>query len=136
MIREIINDEAFLAQPSQAATAADLPVAQDLMDTLAANAERCVGLAANMIGVQKCIIVVDDEGMQRVLFNPEIIKAGEPFETQEACLSLEGTRPTRRYKTIKVRYQNSDFAVRLKTFKGFTAQIIQHEIDHCNGIII
>ncbi len=76
MIREIINDEAFLAQPSQAATAADLPVAQDLMDTLAANAERCVGLAANMIGVQKCIIVVDDEGMQRVLFNPEIIKAG------------------------------------------------------------
>ena len=136
MICEIVKDESFLRQPSAEATPADRQVAQDLRDTLTANAERCVGLAANMIGVQKRVIVVEDGGAHLVLFNPEIIKASEPFQTEEACLSLEGSRPTKRYRSIKVRYQNSDFQMRLKTFKGWTAQIIQHEIDHCNGIII
>lgn len=136
MIQPIIKDENFLRLPSVLATIADLQVAQDLLDTLAANADRCVGLAANMIGVSKRIIVADDEGTQIVLFNPEIIKSSESFNTEEACLSLEGTRPCKRYKSIKVQYQNSDFQTRLKTFKGFTAQIIQHEIDHLSGIII
>lgn len=136
MIQEIVKDELFLRLPSEPATTADLHVAQDLLDTLAANAERCVGLAANMIGVQKRIIVVDDEGTALVFFNPEILKASEPFQTEEGCLSLEGTRPTKRYQSIKVRYQNENFQERIKTYKGWTAQIIQHEIDHCNGILI
>ena len=136
MIREIVRDETFLCQPSTPATAEDLPVAQDLLDTLAANADRCVGLAANMIGVSKRIIVADDAGTYLVLFNPEIMKASEPFQAEEACLSLEGTRSVKRYKSIKVRYQNREFQVRVKTFKGWIAQIIQHEIDHCNGSII
>ncbi|MFV0352371.1 MAG: peptide deformylase [Oscillospiraceae bacterium] len=136
MIKEIMKDEAFLSQPSTPATAEDLPVAQDLLDTLAANKERCVGMAANMIGAAKQIIAVDDNGSYLLLFNPQIIKHSEAFEAEEACLSLEGTRKTKRYKSIKVHYQNSDFKERLKTFKGWTAQIIQHEIDHCNGIII
>ncbi|MEG2660517.1 MAG: peptide deformylase [Oscillospiraceae bacterium] len=136
MICEIIKDEDFLRQPSTPATAKDLSLAQDLLDTLSANADRCVGLAANMIGVSKRIIVVDDEGTPLVLINPEIIKSSEPFQAEEACLSLTGTRPTKRYKSIKVQYQNTNLQTRLKSFKGFTAQIIQHEIDHCNGIII
>lgn len=136
MIREIIRDEPFLTQPSEEATAADLQVGQDLLDTLAANAERCVGLAANMIGVRKRVIAVDDGGSYLLLFNPEIIKCSEPFETEEACLSLTGMRKTKRYRSIKVRYHNRDFQVRLNTFRGWTAQIIQHEIDHCAGIII
>ncbi len=136
MIRDIVKDENFLCQPSGLATPDDLPVAQDLLDTLAANAQRCVGLAANMIGVQKRIIAVEDESGPIVLLNPEIIKASGAFQTEEACLSLDGNRPTKRYKSIKVRYQNTQFQVRLKTFKGWTAQIIQHEIDHCNGILI
>lgn len=136
MVKEIIKDEAFLSQVSQAATTEDLPVAQDLLDTLTANAHRCVGLAANMIGVLRRVIVVDNEGEYLILFNPEMIKSSEPFYTQEACLSLQGMRPTKRYRSIKVQYQNSSFQTRIKTFKGFTAQIIQHEIDHCNGIII
>ncbi len=136
MICEIVQDEDFLRKPSSAATPEDLAVARNLLDTLTANAERCVGLAANMIGIHKRIIVVDDQGEQLVMFNPEIIRASEPFQAEEACLSLKGTRQTKRYHSIKVRYQNSDFQVRLKTFKGWTAQIIQHEIDHCNGIII
>lgn len=136
MIKPIIKDEFFLRQPSDTATPADLPTAQDLLDTLAANAAHCVGLAANMIGVSKRIIVVDDGGKALLLLNPTIIKSAEPFETEESCLSLTGTRKTKRYKSIKVQYQTTDFQIRLKTFKGFTAQIVQHEIDHCNGIII
>lgn len=136
MIQTIVRDEDFLRQPSQPATSDDLQTAQDLLDTLAANAERCVGLAANMIGVQKRIIVVDNEGTPLVMFNPEIIKSREPFQAEEACLSLEGARPAKRFRVIKVRYQNSGFQVRIKTFQGWTAQIIQHEIDHCNGILI
>ena len=136
MIQPIMKDEAFLSQPSQEATAEDLPVAQDLLDTLMANAEHCVGMAANMIGVSKRIIAVDADGTYLVLFNPEIVKSSEPYPAEEGCLSLEGRRKAKRYRSIKVRYQNEAFQVRFKTFQGWTAQIIQHEIDHCNGILI
>lgn len=136
MVRDIVRDEAFLSKPSGPASAEDLPVAQDLLDTLNANRERCVGMAANMIGVSRQIIVVDDEGTPLLLFNPQIIRHSGAFEAEEACLSLKGTRKTKRYQSIKVQYQNSSFQQRIKTFKGWTAQIIQHEIDHCNGIII
>lgn len=136
MICEIVKDENFLRLPSEEATPADLQTAQDLLDTLAAHSHGCVGLAANMIGVSKRIIVVDDQGTPLVLFNPEIIKVSDPYHTEESCLSLEGTRTAKRYKSIKLRYNNIDFQVRIKTFKGWTAHIIQHEIDHCNGIII
>ncbi len=136
MIKEIVKDEAFLAQKSTPATEADLYIATDLLDTLEANKEGCVGLAANMIGELKNIIVVDDEGEYLVMINPKIIKRTEPFDAREACLSLVGTRPTKRYKSIKVEYQNEKMQKRIKSYKGFTAQIIQHEIDHCEGIII
>lgn len=136
MVQMIVKDEDFLRIPSELATKEDLAIAQDLLDTLAANADRCVGLAANMIGVSKQVIVVNDEGTPLVLFNPELIKCSGPYAAEEACLSLTGTRKTKRYQSIKVRYQNSDFQVRLKTFHGWTAQIIQHEMDHCKGILI
>ena len=136
MIREIMRDETFLAQKAEPATRSDLPVAQDLLDTLEANKERCVGMAANMIGVNKRIIVFDNEGTYMVMFNPEIIKQSGPFQAEEGCLSLEGTRPAKRWQSIKVRYQNEKFQERFKTFTGWTAQIIQHEVDHCEGIII
>ena len=136
MIREIMRDETFLAQKAAPATLEDLPVGQDLLDTLAANKERCVGMAANMIGVNKRIIVFDNEGTTMVMFNPEIIKQSGPYRAEEGCLSLEGTRPAKRWQSIKVRYQNEKFQERFKTFTGWTAQIIQHEVDHCEGIII
>ncbi|MCI8442151.1 MAG: peptide deformylase [Provencibacterium sp.] len=136
MIREIVKDEAFLAQKSDPATEEDLPAARDLLDTLAANRERCVGMAANMIGVRKRIIVFEQEGNFQLLFNPEIVKKSGPYPAQEACLSLAGVRAARRYRSIKVRYQNERFRLRFKTFTGFVAQIIQHEIDHCEGILI
>ena len=136
MVRPIMKDEAFLAIPSEPATKEDLQVAQDLLDTLTAHAEGCVGMAANMIGVSKRIIVFDNEGTYMVMFNPEIVKASDRYETEEGCLSLVGRRTTKRYKSIKVKYQNADFQTRFKTYTGWTAQIIQHEIDHCNGIII
>lgn len=136
MIQEIMRDTAFLAQKAEPATPADLPVAQDLLDTLAAHKDGCVGMAANMIGVNKRIIAFDDEDSYMVMFNPEIIKKSEPYETEEGCLSLTGTRKTRRWKSIKVQYQNEKFQTRFKTFTGWTAQIIQHEIDHCEGIVI
>ena len=136
MIREIMKDEAFLAQKAEQATPEDLPVAQDLLDTLTANKERCVGMAANMIGFNKRIIVFDNEGTYTVMFNPEIIKRSGPYQAEKECLSLDGTRPTKRWRSIKVRYQNEKFQERFKTFTGWTAQIIQHEIDHCEGIII
>ena len=136
MIREICKDETFLAQKAEPAVPADLAVAQDLRDTLAAHREGCVGMAANMIGVCKRIIAFDNEGTYLVMFNPEIIKKSGPYQAEEGCLSLTGTRPARRWKTIKVRWQNGKFQERLKTFTGWTAQIIQHEIDHCEGIII
>ena len=136
MIKEIMRDETFLSQKAEPATPEDLPVAQDLLDTLEANKKRCVGMAANMIGVNKRIIVFDNEGTYMVMFNPEIIKQSESYQTEEGCLSLEGTRPAKRWQSIKVRYQNEKFQERFKTFTGWTAQIIQHEVDHCEGIII
>ena len=136
MIREIMRNEAFLAQKAEMATTDDLPVAQDLLDTLEANKERCVGMAANMIGVNKRIIVLDNEGTYMVMFNPEIIRRSGPYQAEEGCLSLDGTRPVKRWQSIKVRYQNETFQERFKTFTGWTAQIIQHEVDHCEGIII
>lgn len=136
MVKEIMKDPIFLSLKSSPATIEDLPVAQDLLDTLAAHRDGCVGMAANMIGVRKCIIIFDNDGTDMVMFNPEIVKCSEPYQTEEGCLSLSGIRQTKRYRSIKVRYQNADFAVRIKTFTGWTAQIIQHEIDHCNGILI
>ncbi len=136
MIREIMRDEAFLSRKAELATLEDLPVAEDLLDTLDANKERCVGMAANMIGVNKRIIVFDNEGTYMVMFNPGLIKRSGPYQAEEGCLSLEGTRPAKRWQSIKVRYQNEEFQERFKTFTGWTAQIIQHEVDHCEGIII
>ena len=131
-----MKDPIFLAQKSAPATVMDLPVAQDLRDTLAAHRDGCVGMAANMIGVAKRIIIFDDSGSATVMFNPEIVKCSGPYEAEEGCLSLPGTRKAKRYHSIKVQYQNEKFETRLKTYSGFTAQIIQHEIDHCNGVLI
>ena len=136
MIREICRDETFLAQKAEPAAPADLTVAQDLRDTLAAHREGCVGMAANMIGVNKRMIIFDNEGEYQVMFNPVIVRKSGPYEVEEGCLSLSGTRKTRRFETIKVQWQNESFQTRLKTFTGWTAEIIQHEIDHCEGILI
>ena len=136
MIKPIMRDPIFLARKSEEATKEDLEIARDLLDTLKANAAGCVGMAANMIGVSKRIIAFDNQGTYMVMFNPEIVKSSDAYETEEGCLSLLGVRKTTRYRSIKVRYQNEAFQIRLKTFTGWTAQIIQHEIDHCNGILI
>lgn len=136
MVREIIRDEFFLSRKAQPATREDLPIAQDLLDTIRAHREECAGMAANMIGFQKRIIVFWQEGTYRVLFNPEIVKKSGPYQAQESCLSLMGVHTAQRYQSIKVRYQNERFQLRLLTFTGFTAQIIQHEMDHCEGILI
>lgn len=136
MVREICRDEVFLAQKAETATAADLPAADDLLETLIAHRDGCVGMAANMIGVNKRIIAFDNDGAYLVLFNPEIVKKSGPYEAEEGCLSLTGTRKTKRWKSIKVRCQNRAFQERFKTFTGFPAQIIQHELDHCEGILI
>ena len=137
MIKELIHDPIFLAQKSETATEADLQTAQDLLDTLTAHKDACVGMAANMIGVKKNIICFDNEGKYLTMFNPQIIKFSGEYETEEGCLSLlGGPRKTKRYKKIKVQYQNDEFKIRIKTFEGWSAQIIQHEIDHCNGVLI
>lgn len=137
MVRELIHDPIFLGQKSEDATKEDLGVAQDLLETLIFHKEGCVGMAANMIGVKKRIICFVNDGEYMTMFNPELIKFSEPYKTKEGCLSLlGGERETKRYKKIRVSYQTQDFKVRTKTFEGFTAQIIQHEIDHCNGILI
>ena len=136
MIREICRDETFLAQKAVPATADDLATAQDLLDTLIAHKDGCVGMAANMIGVCKRIIAFDNEGTYMVMFNPVIVRQSGPYETQEGCLSLSGVRKTKRFQTVKVQWQNEKFQTRLKTFIGWTAEIIQHEIDHCEGILI
>ena len=137
MVKAIVHDPILLSAKSAPAIPADLPVAQDLLDTIVANKDACVGMAANMIGVRKRIIVFDNEGTYTVMFNPEILKSADPYETQEGCLSLlGGPRPCKRYGTIKVRWQNEQFQTRIKTFTGWPAQIIQHEIDHCNGVLI
>lgn len=136
MIQPIVHDPLFLAQKSARATPADADTARDLLETLTAHADGCVGMAANMIGVNKRIIVFDNEGVYQVMYNPEIVKKTGPYETEEGCLSLTGTRPAKRWKSIKVRWQNEKFQERVKTFTGWTAQIIQHELDHCQGIVI
>ena len=136
MVREIMRDEAFLSQKAEPASLEDLPVVQDLLDTITAHKTGCVGMAANMIGVNKRIIIFDNEGKYMVMFNPEIVKKSGPYEAEEGCLSLTGTRKAKRWKSIKVQYQNEQFQTRFKTFTGWTAQIIQHEIDHCEGILI
>lgn len=136
MIREIMRDETFLAQKAEPAGPEDLPLAQDLLDTLARHQDACVGMAANMIGVNKRVIVFDNQGTYMVLFNPEIVKKSGPYLAEEGCLSLSGVRRAKRWQSIKVRYQNDRFQTRFQTFTGWTAQIIQHEIDHCEGIII
>ena len=136
MIREICRDETFLSQKAAPATADDLATAQDLLDTLTAHKDSCVGMAANMIGVCKRIIAFDNEGTYMVMFNPVIVRQSGPYEAQEGCLSLSGVRKTKRFQTVKVQWQNEKFQTRLKTFTGWTAEIIQHEIDHCEGILI
>lgn len=137
MVRELIHDPIFLAQKSKPATKEDLAVARDLLDTLRAHRETCVGMAANMIGVAKRIIAFDNGGSLMVMLNPEIVKQSGEYETEESCLSLlGGPRKTNRFQKIKVRYQTEDLQIRLKTFEGWTAQIVQHEVDHCNGVLI
>lgn len=136
MIKPIMKDTFFLSRKSQEATAADLPIAQDLLDTLQAHREECVGMAANMIGQAVRIIAFHIGGAPMLMLNPEIIKAEKPFETEEGCLSVKDMHKTVRYETIRVRYQNEKLHHRQKEFSGWTAQIIQHEIDHCNGILI
>ncbi len=136
MIREICREEAFLAQPSQTADAGDLEAARDLLDTLATHRDGCVGMAANMIGVAKRIIAFEDGDGYTLMFNPQIIRAAGPYQAEEGCLSLTGRRKTERFQTVKVQWQNEKFQTRLKTYTGWTAEIIQHEIDHCNGILI
>ena len=137
MVRELMHDPVFQAQKSAAATAEDLPVAQDLLDTLTFHKEGCVGMAANMIGVTKRIIVFDNEGSYMTMLNPVILKGAELYETEEGCLSLlGGPRKTKRYRKIKVQYQNLALQTQVKTFTGWTAQSIQHEVDHCNGVLI
>ena len=136
MIKSIVHDPLFLAQKSLPATPADAAVAQDLLDTLAAHADGCVGMAANMIGVSTRIIAVEAEEGYLVLFNPVILKKTGAYEAEEGCLSLEGVRKTRRWQIIKVQYQTPEGKPRIKNFTGWTAQIIQHEVDHCDGILI
>ena len=141
MMKELMHDPIFLAGKSEIATKEDLPIAQDLLDTMMAHKETCVGMAANMIGVKKRIIAFLDESgrtpVYAVMLNPEIIKKDDAYDTEEGCLSLlGGPRKCKRYKTIKVQYQTVEMQTRVKTYTGWTAQIIQHEVDHCNGILI
>lgn len=137
MVRELMHDPLLLGRKSETATKADLQIAQDLLDTLTAHKDTCVGMAANMIGHCVRVIAFDNQGTYQLMLNPEIVKAAGEYEAEEGCLSLlGGPRKTKRYEKIKVRYETPDFQVRLKTFTGWTAQIIQHEIDHCNGILI
>ena len=137
MIKPVVHDPFFLGLKSKPATKEDVQVAQDLLDTLIANRSGCVGMAANMIGVRKRIIVVDNGGTYLTMFNPEIIKKTGPYDTEEGCLSLlGGPRPCKRYQTIQVRWQTKEFKTCTRMFTGWTAQIIQHEVDHCDGVLI
>ena len=136
MIRDICKDEFFLSQKSEPATADDLAIVQDLLDTLAAHKGGCVGMAANMIGVRKNIIAVNMGFMNVAMFNPKIVKRNGKYETEEGCLSLDGVRKCVRYQEIKVEYEDINFKRQRQKYSGWTAQIIQHECDHLNGIII
>ena len=136
MIKPIMKNEQFLKQPSTKATKADLAIAQDLQDTLIAHHDHCVGMAANMIGQRKNIIVVDIMGMPVIMINPSITKKSIPYQTTEGCLSLTGQRPTLRFKKITIKYLDTSFKTQIAEFSDFTAEIIQHEIDHTKGILI
>ena len=136
MIRSIVRDTFFLSRKAEAATKADLPLAKDMQDTLAANADRCVGMAGNMIGVRKRVIIVHMDGENVVMFNPVITAKVGPYEAEEGCLSLPGTRKTTRYESVEVEYRDVRWNKRKGKFSGFTAQIIQHEVDHLEGILI
>ena len=136
MIKQVVHDPMFLAQKSEKATAADLQIAKDLLETLFANREGCVGMAANMIGVKKRIIAFDNNGTYMTMLHPEIIQKSGEYEAEEGCLSLSGIRKTKRFQLITVKYQDMELKPQTGKFFGFTAQIIQHEIDHCNGILI
>ena len=137
MIKEIVKDDFFLSQVAEKATKEDLYIGTDLKDTLQAHLHECVGMAGNMIGYNKAIIVFEDKGDYVLMLNPKIIEhSKEYYKVKEGCLSLEGVRDTIRYKKIKVSYENLEMKMKIKTYTGFTAQIIQHEIDHLNGIII
>ena len=136
MVRPLMTDTVFLAQKALPADADDITVADDLLDTLKAHEDGCVGMAANMIGVNKRIIAFENDGEYMLMFNPVIVKKSGPYDTEEGCLSLTGTRKAKRFQTVKVQWQNEKFQTRLKTFTGWTAEIIQHEIDHCEGILI
>lgn len=136
MVRAVVRDTFFLSQKSEPAGRDDDEEVKDLLDTLQANRERCVGMAANMIGVKKRIIVVSTGGVDMAMLNPVIIKKSMPYETEEGCLSLEGSRKTTRFETIEVEYRDRSYKRCRQRFKGWTAQIIQHEIDHCDGIVI
>jgi N-formylmethionyl-tRNA deformylase len=136
MVREIMRDVGFLSQPSAPAAPEDSGTADDLLETLIAHKDGCVGMAANMIGVSRRIIAFDNGGEYLVMFNPEILKKSGPYEAEEGCLSLDGIRKAKRWRSVKIKYQNRKFQTRIKTFTGFPAQIIQHEMDHCGGILI
>ncbi len=136
MIREICKDTFILGRKSVQASKTDMPVVEDLLDTLKANANRCVGMAANMIGVSKRIIVLSVGTMNIPMINPVIIKHADSYETEEGCLSLGGVRKTTRYQSIEVEFLDRNFEKQKRTFTGFPAQIIQHEVDHCNGVLI
>ena len=136
MIREIVHDPLFLIQPSAEATAEDLPIAMDLIDTLKANLDRCVGMAANMIGKKKRIIAIAKGPLVIAMLNPKILSASGEYETEEACLSLNGTRTAKRYRSIRLQWQDIQMKTHTGTLDGFLAQIVQHEIDHCNGVLI
>ncbi len=136
MVREVVRDEEFLKRVSAPATAADAAIADDLLDTLRANAGKCVGMAANMIGEAKCVIAFEIEGGYMEMFNPTILRRAEPYEAEEGCLSLTGVRRAKRYREIKVQWQTREMKPRVRNFSGWTAQIIQHEIDHLSGILI
>ena len=137
MVRELMHDPLFLGRKSAPATAEDLPIARDLLDTLAAHRQTCVGMAANMIGKLRRIIAFDNEGSYMLMLNPVILKSSEEYETQEGCLSLlGGPRKCRRFQSIRIQFQDEKMKVRTRLYYGWTAQIIQHEVDHCNGILI
>lgn len=136
MVCNIVHSPIMLHMPSAPATPDDIPLAQDLADTLAAHADECVGLAANMVGIRKRIIAIDENGRTLVMFNPEILERANPYDTEESCLSLDGARPCTRYRRIKVTWLDAAWHTRTQMFRGFTAQIIQHECDHCEGIVI
>ena len=137
MVKELIHDPDFLALKAETATADDLDIARDLLETLIAHQDSCVGMAANMIGHTKRIIAIDNDGEYMLMLNPVILKKTGSYKTSESCLSLlGGPRDTIRYNSVKVQWQTTDFKIKIKTFTGFTAQIIQHEVDHCDGVLI